>query len=533
MGVFAAWTHGSAGADCRRGVVRDKAISVEVNKALAETGRHVDLGLDGTRELSVEDWGVVPGGLRLERLGYWAVTLRVDSTRSTVIESRPWDKADAAPKRGIPKDALVDAEANDLADDLKAAVEDIPKLLRGVRARFDLSIRKQRNWAWPDWRERFLENELVATHTRRIIWSVPWPDGDRAKGIWQDGRLQDVAGKGLDRPVDDVRLSVWHPLLAGTSDAIEWADRLATLGIRRPFQQAWRPIYQLTPRKRDTGTYSNRFAGHIPHQPAFVAVLRQRGSDTYSRQSLMRGTPVASNLVDLPTCGIIAQFWAVGIGASNPSGHDYSGAAFDYVTTDRVVFFPQTGLDRPLSLDRIPAIAFSEVMRDIELAIGIASIDRDQFWTGHGTDAVHPANQLVGAKTYRQSFAAHGSAELVAMRHKALARFLPGLEIGPKTKLSPTEVDVSGTSGRSYAIHLGTAAVPMLLGRRHLCIVPSRAGGLTHPLYHSKAMRSLPKSCRNSFCWPMTAGLTFPIFSDRSDCTEALQDRGHRVATSW
>ncbi len=479
MGVFAAWTHSSAGADCRRGVVRDKAISVEVNKALAETGRQVDLGLDGTRKLSVEDWGVVPGGRRLERLGYWAVTLRVDSTRSTVIESRPWDKADAAPKRGIPKDALVDAEANDLADDLKAAVEDIPKLLREVRARFDLSIRKQRNWAWPDWRERFLENELVATHTRRIVWSVPWPDGDRAKGIWQDGRLQDVAGKGLDRPVDDVRLSVWHPLLAGTSDAIEWADRLATLGIRRPFQQAWRPIYQLTPRKRDTGTYSNRFAGHIPHQPAFVAVLRQRGSDTYSRQSLMRGAPVASNLVD-------------------------------------------PGFDRPLSLDRVPAIAFSEVMRDIELAIGIASIDRDQFWTGRGTDAVHPANQLGGAQTYRQSFVARGS-----------ARFLPGLEIGPKTKLSPTEVEVSGTSGRSYAIHLGTAAVPMLLGRRHLCIVPSRAGGLTHPLYHSKAMRSLPKSCRNSFCWPMTAGLTFPIFSDKSDCTEALQDRGHRVATSW
>ena len=466
----------------RRSVVRDKAISKEVDKALAETGRKIGLSLDDMHELSAEDWGIGPGGIRRERLGDWEITLRVASTRSTVIESRPWGEPEAAPKRGIPKAALIDDEAKELADDLTTAAKDIPKLLREVRARFDVAARKQRGWSWAELRERFFDNHLVATLSHRIIWSLAWPDGARAEAIWMKNGFQDATGKTLDRSPETARLSVWHPLLAGKTDAIDWADHLAVLGIRQPFPQAWRPIYQVTPPELQTRTYSNRFAGHILHQPAFVAVLRRRGWTAYSQQSFMVNTPEASNRIDLPAFGVCAQFWAAGIGASGPSGHDYGGHSYDFVTTDRIVFFALNAVgvaaDAPLELDKVPAIAFSEVMRDVELAIGIASIGRDQFWADRGTNAAHPSNQIGGAEAYRTAFTTQGSAELIAMRHKALGRFLPALRIGPSTKLSETEVEIKGRSGRLYAIHLGSAAVHMLPGRRHLCIVAARAGNL-------------------------------------------------------
>jgi hypothetical protein len=464
----------------RRGVARDKAISAEVDKALSEAGRAAGLDLDDMLELSVQDWGIGPGGFRQERLGDWAVTLRVASTRSTVIESRPWDRSDATPKRGIPKAALADTEAQQIAEELKAATVDIPKLLREARARLDLSICKDRSWAWPDWWERFLDNALIATLSQRVIWFVEWPDKDRAAVIWHQGGFQDVTGARLEKPVDAARLRIWHTLLAGTSDAIDWADRLAALGIRQPFPQAWRPVYQITAPERETRSYSNRFAGHILHQPAFVAVLRQRGWRAHSQQAFMQGRPEASNHIELPAFGLRAQFWAAGVGPFGPSGHDYGGAAFDYVITDRVVFFADAATDAPLDLEAIPAIAFSEVMRDVELAVGIASIGRDQYWADGGSEAPHPANRIDGAEAYRMSFARRGSAELVAARHRALARFLPGLDIGARARLSPTEVEVTGTSGKTYTIHLGSAAVHLLPGRRHLCIVPGRMGVLDH-----------------------------------------------------
>lgn len=487
-GNAALWTLGQLGtpeavhalARIRRGVARDKAISAEVDKALTEAGRAAGLDLDDMLELSVQDWGIGPGGFRQERLGDWAVTLRVASTRSTVIESRPWDRIETAPKRGIPKAALADTEAQRLAEELKAAALDIPKLLREARARLDLSIRKDRSWTWPDWRERFLDNALIATLSQRVIWSVEWPEKDRAAVIWREGGFQDVTGARLEKPVDAARLRVWHPLLAGASDAIDWADRLATLGIRPPFPQAWRAIYQLTTPEHETRRYSNRFAGHILHQPAFMAVLRQRGWQAHSQQAFMLGTPEARNRIELPAFGLQAQFWAEGVGPFGPSGHEHGGAAFDYVVTDRVLFFSATDPGEQLDLETIPAIAFSEVMRDVELAVGVASIGRDQFWTDRGTDAPHPANRIDGAEVYRTAFASRGSAELVDARHRALARFLPGLDIGTRTRLCPTEVEVTGTSGRSYTIHLGSAAVHLLPGRRHLCIVPGRMGVLDH-----------------------------------------------------
>ena len=48
-------------------------------------------------------------------------------------------------------------------------------------------------------------------------------------------------------------------------------------------------------------------------------------------------------------------------------------------------------LGDPLSLETIPPRVFSELMRDVDLLVGVASIGNDPTWVDGGADAEHPS----------------------------------------------------------------------------------------------------------------------------------------------
>jgi hypothetical protein len=48
------------------------------------------------------------------------------------------------------------------------------------------------------------------------------------------------------------------------------------------------------------------------------------------------------------------------------------------------VRFCRTGDAAPIALADVPSLAFSEVMRDVDLFVGVASVGNDPTWTDNG-----------------------------------------------------------------------------------------------------------------------------------------------------
>ncbi|WP_394181746.1 DUF4132 domain-containing protein [Yoonia maritima] len=493
-GNAALWVLGQIGtrdavhmlARLRRTVARDKAVSKQIDKALTETGQQVGLDLDDMKELSADDWGITNAGLRIERLGDCRVTLRVVSSRRVTLESQPWDDANAPSKRGIIKAAIVDQKDKELAAELKKAATDIPTLLAEARQRFVAAMRNERSWAWSDFHERFLVNELVATLTRRIIWQITQSDGTSVEALYDGRDFCDVAGNRIGTLLDTARIAVWHPLSPGTTDAIDWADRLAALDIRQPFAQAWRTIYRLTPPEEETRTYSNRFAGHILHQPTFVAMLRKRGWNAGSKMGTGQDDLKARNWLDFPTHHIRAEYWVAGVGAAEYTNHEYGADNYEFVATDRVQFFAIDDAGhlskKPMKLEDVPPRAFSEALTDIEVVVGATSIGRDHHWEDLGENTSHPANFPPDSLSYRDAFAVSGSKEAIALRRTVLERLLPKLAIAPVTTLENDWLLVVGNTGNRYQIHLGSAAITLSKRNQHICIVPKKDSDPNRPM---------------------------------------------------
>src|SRR5439155_8553195 len=129
-----------------------------------------------------------------------------------------------------------------------------------------------------------------------------------------------------------------------------------------------------------------------------------------------------------------------------------------------------TGDDEPLPLDTIPPLVFSEIMRDVDLFVGVASVGNDPNWADGG-----PGGRY---RDYWQRYS-FGELSATAQTRKAiLERLVPRLKIAGRCTLSERFLIVQGGI-RTYKIHLGSGNILMEPNDQYLCIVPKQtvAGG--------------------------------------------------------
>jgi hypothetical protein len=164
----------------------------------------------------------------------------------------------------------------------------------------------------------------------------------------------------------------------------------------------------------------------------------------------------------LPRFGLQAEFCVEPL-----LDHDGQGEMGTYteLTTDQVRFMDAEGVPRPLS--EVPALLFSEVMRDVDLFVAVTSIGADPTWADRGDD---------GTRTYWQSYAFGELGATAATRRDVLADLLPKLKIASRCTLEGRFLKVQGQL-RSYKIHLGSANILMEPNNQYLCIVPDRRRG--------------------------------------------------------
>jgi hypothetical protein len=242
-----------------------------------------------------------------------------------------------------------------------------------------------------------------------------------------------------------------------TGHVLAWRGRLAKLGITQPFKQAHREIYVLTDAERTTGTYSNRFAGHIVEQHRFRALCQARGWNCPAFGGWDPGT--GRPLKRLPERALQVEFWVEPV----ETAVDEETFQFRYLATDQVRFVTPAG--EAVALEEVDRVLFSELMRDCDLFVGVTSI---------GSDPGFAARDDAQFGQYWNEAAFGALSEAGKTRRAVLEDLLPGLAIAARCRVEDRYLVVEGKLG-AYRIHLGSGNIQMEPSKQYLCIVQDRA----------------------------------------------------------
>jgi hypothetical protein len=423
-----------------------KRISKSLDSAAELTGQT----REDLEECSVSRYGFDEHSCLRQTFGEFTAEFRIADTNETDLK---WRKADGKIQKSVPT-TVKEQYATEFRQ-FKRTMRDIEKMLPAQRTRVERLLLSEREWSLEEWHERYLNHPLLTCITRRLIWHFKL--GDRAAtAIWHEGKLVDAQDRPLDWLAPETRVRLWHPIGFEASTVGAWRCWLETHRISQPFKQAHREIYILTEAELQTATYSNRFAAHIIKQHQFAALTQQRGWQYRLMGNFdFQSTPTLL----LPRWGLAAEFWVESTGDRDDSSE--TGISL-YLSTDQVRFRGPDGAPRPLS--EVPALVFSEVMRDLDLFVGVCSIGADPAWQDTG---------LANGDEYWRHYSFGDLSGTAQTRRDVLGRLLPKLKIASRCELHDRFLHVRGDL-RTYKIHLGSGNILMEPNDQYLCIVPDR-----------------------------------------------------------
>lgn len=432
---------------------------VKQTSAQVLIGKHIEKASVelGVTPAEIEDMAVPAFGLVAGRLdfacGDYQAVLQLADGKADVQWSKDGKLLKSAPA------VLKKTHAAELKA-LKHTQTQVQQSLTAQRARLDRSFVEGRQLPGPWFRQYYFEHGLLSHFTRRLIWRFHHADGSHTDALWLHEAWRDARGQPVPAPVDDARVQLWHPVLAPAEEVLAWRKLLDDEQQRQPLKQAFRELYLLTPPEERTGTYSNRMAAHVLRQHQFNSLAKLRGW----RYSLMgaydKGYETDSATLALPAHGLEAQFWVSEVNADNAMNDT---GIWNYLSTDQVRFVSGHGA---VPLPEVPPLVFSEVMRDVDLFVGVGSVGNDPQWRDNGG--------LPAYRNYWESYSFGELGEVAKNRKLALERLVPRMKIGKVSEIKDRFLVVRGKL-RTYKIHLGSGNILMEPNDQYLCIVPDRS----------------------------------------------------------
>lgn len=458
--------------------VKQASFQKSINKALNGAAERLGMSRADLEEMTVPHFGLGEG-----KKTFSFGDIKADLVLQGLDVSIAWFGADGKPRKTVPTAVKRDFKAE--LKELKKEQKDIAKMLSAQKDRLERLPLAQRAWDLKTWRERYLDHPLIAGIARKLIWQFE-QDSTISDGFYFEGDLVNADGQALDWLTDETTVRPWHPVFYDASEVLAWRDFLERREITQPFKQAHREVYLLTDAERTTRIYSNRFAAHILKQHQFNSLCAARGWKNQLR--LMVDDDYTPAMLELPQWNLRAEFWIEGIGGEFGVDTNDTGT-YLYLTTDQVRFYPldatknyahaggggySAGYDwqtrqhkhaEPLALETIPPLAFSEVMRDVDLFVGVASVANDPTWHDGGPQGRHVE--------YWQSYSFGELSASAKTRKEQLEKLIPRLKIADRCEVMRRFLKVKGDV-RSYKIHLGSGNILMEPNDEYLCIVPSR-----------------------------------------------------------
>lgn len=246
---------------------------------------------------------------------------------------------------------------------------------------------------------------------------------DEAALGWLDVATLTVTDLEGRQHVAEKTLRIAHPFHLFTAGQLSaWQKDVVTHRRVQPFKQAFRELYLLTPAERDTGLWSNRFAGHRLKAKVAARLLQVRNWSTSSVEDIY---------YESKEHGIYALFNFL------DTGHYLSET--EHFTFDTIAFHRD---HKAIPLEQVPPLLFSEVMRDADLLVSVAHA-ADDYSTSH---------------------------ETVQRRAELVGELIQGLGLR-NVKCEGHFLHITGQRA-NYRIHLGSAAIHIEPGN-YLCIVPA------------------------------------------------------------
>jgi hypothetical protein len=417
--------------------VKHPSSRATIDKALAAVSKKTGIPPEDLAEMSVPNFGLDRNGRRQFRVGKHAGELRVIDSRTVALR---WAATDGNESDAVPADVRTRHSVE--LKGLQREAKDASIMLAAQALRLERSYLDDRNWSFATWQERFLKHPLLGTLTRRLIWQI-----EDTPVIAHDGQLVTSSNRTIS-PGKNALVSLWHPINAKTEAVVAWRNWLDKHEVTQPFKQAYREIYVLTDAERRTNTYSHRFAAHILRQHQFAAVCSQRGWDYHVQGDF---DSCSTPTLRIPAHKLSAEFWVEPI-----RGDLTQRGIFLYLSSDQVRF--------GRSLKDVPPVVFSEIMRDVDLFVGVASVMNDPTWREAG-----PRDHL----DYWNQWSFGALSENAKTRREAISRLLPRLAQASQFALKDKFLVVKG-SVRTYKIHVGSGNILMEPNNQYLCIVPDR-----------------------------------------------------------
>ncbi|HAV61916.1 MAG TPA: hypothetical protein DCY13_06085, partial [Verrucomicrobiales bacterium] len=121
--------------------------------------------------------------------------------------------------------------------------------------------------------------------------------------------------------------------------------------------------------------------------------------------------------------------------------------------------------EEPMPLEQIPALVLSEVLRDVDLFVGVSSVGNAPNWTDGG-----PTGRYAD---YWQGYSFGELGATARTRKEVLERLVLRLKIAKQCSFEDKFLVVKG-SVRTYKIHLGSGNILMEPNDQYLCIVPGQ-----------------------------------------------------------
>ncbi len=321
-----------------------------IERALDEVAERLGVNIDDLAEIAIPDFGADGDGTTELAFGDHHARLTLDDAGAV---KTVYVKPDGSEQKSAP--AALRRAHPDAPTEVKRTAAALRKTWRLQVQRLERTLALCPEWTLMTWRRRYLEHPLLASISRGLIWRFgSGPDAAAAMlidGRWVDSELRAVT-------VDDVAVvSLWHPLGASREELAGWRERLSAEGIKQPFKQAFREIYELEGPEGERGAdSSSRFAGIPLVQSRFAALTRARGWD-YSLQGPWDS--INTPRLALPHWGLRATFEALIGDESAPHG------PYLHLLSGDVAF-------NGVPLADVPRVAFSEVMRDVDLFVHAA-----------------------------------------------------------------------------------------------------------------------------------------------------------------
>jgi hypothetical protein len=418
-----------------------------IEKSLRQAAERTGLSVQELEDISVGHYGLDAKGESEIAIGDAKATIHLSEDGRVGVT---WRNADgklvkAAPshiKKAFPKEVR----------SVAVLAKELEQVCFAQRTRLESSFVLPNGMPLAHWRKYFVEHHLLGFLGRRLIWVFRNEKGWESSVIWSGKEVLDSSGNPVDlAAAQTVRL--WHPLASDSAEVQRWRERIFKAKIRQPFRQAFREFYEITADERETKMYSNRFAKVLMRQHQLASLCRERGWD----YRLMGANFDGGNV---PTKKFDAWNMRVEFYVDLPVDRDHSlresslgeqsGAGINlFIGSDQVRFYRD---NREVAVDDVPAILFSEVMRDVDLFTSVCAVGEDETWADQGDRGMGIVSDRFDLKEITA---------VIALRADVLSRMLPHTAIHDRSKIEESWLNVRGKLG-TYRISLAWGGAALM-----------------------------------------------------------------------